>query len=186
MLLVGAISFLAISSSPATSLLVIFTSWPRTEVANLPSVKIDSCGHLLTRYSITLPVSSHPRETKVLTFHVTLLDRERLQVDVAWPWYGNKRLPWDLRQRHCVLNLRHLLGFLLLMILASLTHKDNTQKILDVQAYFKYFPSLSNNPWLAQVLHNPFTCWSVTLLVSSWSLSMWLFTSEQPALFWSF
>ena len=99
LLLVCAISFLAISLSPASSPLVIFTSRPCTEVANLPSVEIDSCGDLLTHYSITLLVSSH---------------RERLQVDVAWPWYGNECLPWDLRQRYCVLNLRHLLGFLLL------------------------------------------------------------------------
>ena len=114
LLFVCAISFLAISLSPATSPLVIFTSRPRTEVANLPSVEFDSGGHQLTRYSITLPVSLHPRETKVLTFHVRLLDREWLQVNVAWPWYSNERLPWDLRQRYCVLNLRNLLDFLLL------------------------------------------------------------------------
>ena len=78
-----ATSFLALILSPSTKPLVIFTSRPRSEVENLPEVEIDSCGHLLARYSITLPVSSHPRETKVVTFHVRLLDRERLQIDVA-------------------------------------------------------------------------------------------------------
>ena len=82
-LLVCAASFLALSLSPVSKTPVIFTSRPRSEVENLPKVEIDSCGHILTRYSITLPVSSHPRETKVITFHVRLLNREWLQVDVA-------------------------------------------------------------------------------------------------------
>ena len=73
-LLVCATSFLALSLFPVSKPLVIFTSQPRSEVVNLPKVEIDLCGHILTRYSITLPVSSHPRETKVIMFHVRLLN----------------------------------------------------------------------------------------------------------------
>lgn len=81
LLLVCAIGFLSVTLSPASKTLIIFTSRPRTEVKNLPLVEIDSCGHILIRFSITLSVSSHSRETKVVTFHVRLLNRERLEID---------------------------------------------------------------------------------------------------------
>ena len=83
-LLVCAIGFLAVTLLPASEPLVIFPSRPRIEVKNLLLLEIDSCGNILTWYSITLPSSSHPRETKVITFHVRLLHRERLEIGAAW------------------------------------------------------------------------------------------------------
>ena len=125
LLLVCATSFLAISLSLASKRLVIFTPWPRSEDENLPSVEIDSCGHLLTRCSITLSVSSHPR--KVVTFHVRLLDRERLQVDVAWQWHKQKHIFGFLLERYSLPNFGNIF-FVLLLHYLGLPHTSRKHR----------------------------------------------------------
>ena len=46
--------------------------------------------------------------------------------------------------------------FFYLTILATFLHPENTDKILETKDYFRYFPLLSDNPWLAQILCKPF------------------------------
>ena len=59
-----------------------------------------------------------------------------------------------------------------LMFLASLTHEENNL--------------LSNNPWLSQVLHNPFTYLISVFPFLSWSPFTWLFASQSTDQFCSF
>ena len=133
--LVCAIGFLAVTLSQANKPLVIFTSRPRTEVENLPLVKIGSCSHLLTRYSITLLVGSHPCKTKVFTFHVRLLNRERL----LSTWHK-----WIMLQLLFIYSF-----FYFLNILVFFTKNDGA-KVSEAQKCFDKFPDTLGEPWLCR------------------------------------
>ena len=131
---------------------MIFTSQPWSEVENLPSVEIDSCGHLLTQYSITLPVSFHPRETQVVTFHVRLVHQERLQIDVAWRHSRYKYIFGFLPSGPHLFNP----AIILFLFLPNYTGLSPSYRehgnFFETQNYFQYFNLLCNIPWLAQIV----------------------------------